>query len=61
MTSSKKCFSNCEKLRAIDDSKAIAPIKVLRKIPLFASNAAQFIGLYFIKPIEADTLQGCVR
>lgn len=56
-----KCFSNCEQLRAIDASTSAAPIKFLRKLPLFVSNAAQFIGLYFIKPIQTDTLQGCVR
>jgi magnesium-protoporphyrin IX monomethyl ester (oxidative) cyclase len=54
------CVSNCEKLRAVDASNAIAPVKFLRKLPLFLSNASQFIRLYFIKPIEAENLQGTV-
>ncbi|MGI0479544.1 magnesium-protoporphyrin IX monomethyl ester (oxidative) cyclase [Geminocystis sp. CENA526] len=54
------CVSNCEKLRAIDASNSIAPVKFLRKLPLFLSNASQFIRLYFIKPIEAESLQGNV-
>ncbi|NCO73772.1 MAG: magnesium-protoporphyrin IX monomethyl ester (oxidative) cyclase [Cyanobacteria bacterium] len=54
------CVSNCEKLRAIDASNSIAPVKFIRKLPLFLSNASQFIRLYFIKPIEAENLQGTV-
>ena len=54
------CVSNCEKLRAIDASNGIKPIKFLRKLPLFLSNASQFIGLYFIKPIDSEKLQGTV-
>lgn len=54
------CVSNCEKLRAIDASNSIAPIKLLRKLPLFLSNANQFIRLYFIKPIDSESLQGNV-
>ncbi|WP_017295780.1 magnesium-protoporphyrin IX monomethyl ester (oxidative) cyclase [Geminocystis herdmanii] len=54
------CVSNCEKLRAIDASNSIAPIKFLRKLPLFLSNASQFIRLYFIKPIDSESLQGNV-
>jgi len=54
------CVSNCEKLRAIDASNSIAPVKFLRKLPLFLSNASQFIRLYFIKPIDSESLQGNV-
>lgn len=54
------CVSNCEKLRAVDASNASAPVKFFRKLPLFLSNASQFIRLYFIKPIEAEKLQGTV-
>lgn len=54
------CVSNCEKLRAVDASNSIAPIKFLRKLPLFLSNASQFIRLYFIKPIDSESLQGNV-
>lgn len=54
------CVSNCEKLREIDASNGIAPIKFLRKLPLFLSNAIQFLRLYFLKPIEVEQLQGQV-
>ncbi len=55
-----KCVTNCEKLRAIDASNSIAPIKILRKAPLFLSNATQFVRLYFLKPIKTEAKQGCV-
>lgn len=54
------CVSNCEQLRAIDETNAIAPVKFLRKLPLYLSNMTQFIKLYFIKPIEVEKQQGCV-
>lgn len=54
------CVSNCEKLRAIDATNAIAPVKFLRKLPLLLSNASHFIRLYFIKPIDSENLQGTV-
>lgn len=55
------CIKNNEKLRSIDASNAPAPIKFLQKLPAYLSNANQFIKLYFIKPIEVEQLQGCVR
>ncbi|MBF2056977.1 MAG: magnesium-protoporphyrin IX monomethyl ester (oxidative) cyclase [Cyanobacterium sp. T60_A2020_053] len=55
------CVSNCEKLRAIDATNAPAPLKLLRKLPLYLANAGKFLTLYFIKPIETENLQGCVR
>ncbi len=54
------CVSNGEKLRAIDASDTIAPIKALRKLPLFASNISQFVRLYLLKPIDTEKQQGCV-
>lgn len=54
------CVSNCEKLRAIDATDAIAPVKFIRKLPLFLSNMIQFVKLYLIKPIEVEKQQGCV-
>ena len=54
------CVSNGEKLRAIDASNSIAPIKLLRKLPLYLSNGVQFARLYLLKPIETEQQQGCV-
>lgn len=54
------CVSNCEKLRAIDATNAIAPVKFIRKLPLYLSNIIQFVKLYLIKPIEVEKQQGCV-
>jgi magnesium-protoporphyrin IX monomethyl ester (oxidative) cyclase len=54
------CVRNCEQLRAIDSSDTIKPIKFLRKLPLLASNATQFIRLYLLKPIKTEQHQGCV-
>ena len=54
------CVSNCEKLRAIDASEGIKPIKFLRKLPLFLSNASQLISLYLLKPIDSEAKQGTV-
>ncbi|MBJ7901026.1 MAG: magnesium-protoporphyrin IX monomethyl ester (oxidative) cyclase [Cyanobacteria bacterium RI_101] len=55
------CVSNNEKLRAIDASGAPAPVKFLQKLPLYLSNAAQFLALYFLKPIPVAQLAGTVR
>jgi magnesium-protoporphyrin IX monomethyl ester (oxidative) cyclase len=54
------CVANGEKLRAIDASNSSTPIKLLRKLPVFASNASQFLRLYFLKPIDTEKQQGCV-
>lgn len=55
------CIKNNEQLRNIDASNAPSPIKFLQKLPIYISNATQFIRLYFIKPIEVEQLQGCIR
>jgi magnesium-protoporphyrin IX monomethyl ester (oxidative) cyclase len=55
------CIKNNEQLRSIDASNAPTPIKFLQKLPIYLSNASQFIRLYFIKPIEVEQLQGCIR
>ncbi len=54
------CVRNCEQLRAIDASNAIAPIKFLRKLPLYVSNVVQFLRLYLMKPIEVKHKEGYV-
>jgi magnesium-protoporphyrin IX monomethyl ester (oxidative) cyclase len=55
------CITNNEKLRAVDATQAPAPVKFLKKLPAFASNAVQFISLYLMKPIRVDHLHGVVR
>ncbi|MCG9890274.1 MAG: magnesium-protoporphyrin IX monomethyl ester (oxidative) cyclase [Thermosynechococcaceae cyanobacterium MS004] len=55
------CITNNEKLRAADASGAPAPLKVLKKVPAYLSNAWQFICLYLMKPIRVDHLHGAVR
>ncbi|MEB3173601.1 MAG: magnesium-protoporphyrin IX monomethyl ester (oxidative) cyclase [Cyanobacteriota bacterium] len=55
------CIGNNEKLRAIDASSAPAPLKFLQKLPLYLSNAGQFLALYFLKPIPVAQLAGTVR
>lgn len=55
------CIQNNEKLRAVDASDALGPVKFLQKLPAYLSNAVQFISLYLMKPIRVDHLQGVVR
>ncbi|WP_404786962.1 magnesium-protoporphyrin IX monomethyl ester (oxidative) cyclase [Altericista sp. CCNU0014] len=55
------CIKNNEKLRAVDASNGLAPVKFLRKLPAYLSNAVQFISLYLMKPIRVDHLHGAVR
>jgi magnesium-protoporphyrin IX monomethyl ester (oxidative) cyclase len=55
------CVTNNAKLRAIDASNSLAPVKFISKLPTYLSNGVQFIKLYFIKPIRVDKLAGTVR
>jgi magnesium-protoporphyrin IX monomethyl ester (oxidative) cyclase len=55
------CVTNNGKLRAIDATNAPAPVKFLKKLPAYLSNAVQFISLYLMKPIRVDHLHGVVR
>lgn len=55
------CVKNNEKLREIQSSNSPKPLKLLRKLPLYASNAWQLAQLYFIKPIRVDHLAGVAR
>jgi magnesium-protoporphyrin IX monomethyl ester (oxidative) cyclase len=56
-----KCIANNEKLSAIARSNGLAPIKLLRKLPLYISNGLELIKIYFIKPIRVDNLANTVR
>ncbi len=50
------CCANNEKLRAIDNSDAPAPVKALKKLPLYLSNLNQFFRLFLMKPIAAPAI-----
>ena len=56
-----KCVSNNEKLTAIANSNAPAPVKFLQKLPHYVSNGVELIKMYLIKPIRVDNLAGTVR
>jgi magnesium-protoporphyrin IX monomethyl ester (oxidative) cyclase len=55
------CIKNNEKLRAIDNSNTPKLLQFFQKLPIYISNASQFLGLYFIKPIRVEHLQGQAR
>ena len=55
------CVNNNEQLRNIDASNNPGVVKLLRKLPIFVSNAWQFLNLYFMNPISVEHLQGNVR
>ena len=54
------CVANNEQLRAIDASGMPGFIKVLRKLPIFASNVSQFWNLFQIKPLEISEIQPAI-
>ena len=56
-----KCVTNNEKLTAIAESNAPAPIKLVRKLPYYISNGLELLKMYLIKPIRVDNLEGTVR
>ena len=56
-----KCVANNEKLTALARSNGLAPVKLLRKLPLYVSNGLELIKMYFIKPIRVDNLANTVR
>jgi magnesium-protoporphyrin IX monomethyl ester (oxidative) cyclase len=47
------CIENNQKLAAIANSQAPAPVKLLQKLPLYLSSGWQLLKLYFIKPLES--------
>ncbi|MEL6495204.1 MAG: magnesium-protoporphyrin IX monomethyl ester (oxidative) cyclase [Cyanobacteria bacterium J06623_7] len=56
-----KCVTNNEKLTKIASSSGLAPVKLLRKLPLYISNGLELIKMYLIKPIRVDQLADTVR
>jgi magnesium-protoporphyrin IX monomethyl ester (oxidative) cyclase len=55
------CVANNAKLSAIAQSDAPGVVKLLKKLPLYLSNAVQLVSLYFIKPIRVDRTWGTAR
>jgi magnesium-protoporphyrin IX monomethyl ester (oxidative) cyclase len=55
------CIVNNEKLTEIAKSQAPAPVKLLRKLPYYVSNAVELVKMYLIKPIRVDHLAETVR
>jgi len=55
------CVQNNEQLRAIDSSNTPQFLKFFKKLPIYLSNVQQFIGLYLMKPIRVEHLEGSVR
>jgi magnesium-protoporphyrin IX monomethyl ester (oxidative) cyclase len=55
------CITNNEKLSAIAESNAPAPVKFAQKLPYYLSNLWQLVMLYLMKPIDASIAQGAVR
>jgi magnesium-protoporphyrin IX monomethyl ester (oxidative) cyclase len=55
------CIQNNEQLSAIANSSQPKLFKLLKKLPLYCSNAWQLLRLYLIKPLEAEATQGRVR
>ncbi len=55
------CVQNNEKLTAIANSNAPAPIKLIQKLPYYISNGWQLARLYFMKPIDVAATQGMAQ
>ncbi|MBE9028766.1 magnesium-protoporphyrin IX monomethyl ester (oxidative) cyclase [filamentous cyanobacterium LEGE 11480] len=53
-----KCIGTNEKLAAIGKSNSPKAIKLLKKLPLYASNGWQFLMLYLVKPIDVQPIHG---
>ncbi|MGD1904309.1 MAG: magnesium-protoporphyrin IX monomethyl ester (oxidative) cyclase [Geitlerinemataceae cyanobacterium] len=56
-----KCFANNQKLEAIAESDANGLVKLIKKVPLYLSNAVELISLYFMKPIRVEETHGVAR
>jgi magnesium-protoporphyrin IX monomethyl ester (oxidative) cyclase len=55
------CIQTNERIAAIGRSDAAQPVKLLRKLPLYAANAWQFLMLFLVKPIVVEQTHGTVR
>jgi magnesium-protoporphyrin IX monomethyl ester (oxidative) cyclase len=54
------CVQNNFKLEDITNSEAIAPLKLLQKLPLYISNGLQFAALFLMKPLRSSEAQPAV-
>ena len=56
-----RIVANNQALSAADASSAIAPIKVLRKLPFWAANGLEMAKLFLMAPIRSEAFQPAVR
>ena len=56
-----RIVANNQALSAADASSAIAPIKVLRKLPFWAANGLEMAKLFLMAPIRSEAFQHAVR
>ena len=56
-----RLVSNNAGLSAVDASSAPAPLKLLRKLPLWIANGAEMAKLYLMAPIRSEHFQAAVR
>jgi len=52
---------NNAQLSAADESNAIAPLKLLRKLPYWIANGAEMAKLFLMNPIRSEQYQPAVR
>jgi magnesium-protoporphyrin IX monomethyl ester (oxidative) cyclase len=52
---------NNDQLSAADQSSAIAPLKLLRKLPYWIANGAEMAKLFLMSPIRSEQFQPAVR
>lgn len=55
------CTENNRRLTEIAEADTPAPVKLLKKLPLYVSNAWQLGKLFFIKPLDPVAIQGAVH
>ncbi|BEV36279.1 magnesium-protoporphyrin IX monomethyl ester (oxidative) cyclase [Synechococcus sp. M16CYN] len=56
-----RLVSNNAALKATDASSTVAPLKLLRKIPLWISNGAEMAKLFLMPAIDSSKFQPAVR
>lgn len=56
-----RCVARNQKMQEIDGGKSPKWLKGLRKLPLKAGIFADLVRLYFIKPVDAESLRNTVR
>jgi magnesium-protoporphyrin IX monomethyl ester (oxidative) cyclase len=56
-----KLVRNNDQLSAADQSNAIAPLKLLRKLPYWIANGAEMAKLFLMSPIRSEQFQPAVR